>query len=117
MCVLYLPIANFHFKFPFLTWFQRISLIPRFCEILRNAVRCYGVGLLATRTNNKLQDSPCCCLQLFIQYINSNTPYVDAISSIASWQRATQWRHGHTYYGSWCTPFIVIIIIIIQYLQ
>ena len=48
-----------HVQFPFLTSFQRISPSPRFCEIFRNAVSCYGVEMLATRPTTKLEDTPC----------------------------------------------------------
>ena len=33
--------------------------VPWFCEILLNAVSCYGVELLAIRPNSKLEDTPC----------------------------------------------------------
>jgi hypothetical protein len=58
MDALYLPRAKTHIKFPFLTTFQTISTIPRCCEILLNAVSCYGVEFFATRPNKKLEDTP-----------------------------------------------------------
>jgi hypothetical protein len=59
MYALYLPLAKSHVQFPFLISFQKISLSPWFCEILRNAVSCYGVELLATRPTTKLEETPC----------------------------------------------------------
>ena len=59
MSALYLLLAKSHVQFTFLTSFQRISPSSMFCEILLNAVSCYGVELLATRPTTKLEDTPC----------------------------------------------------------
>ena len=59
MHALYLPLAKSHVQFSFLKTFKRISPIPRFCEILLNAVSCYGVELIASSPTTKPEDTPC----------------------------------------------------------
>jgi hypothetical protein len=59
MRALYLPLVKCYVQFPFVPSFQTISSGPRFCEILLDAVSCYGVEFLATPLTNKVDDTPC----------------------------------------------------------
>ena len=59
MRALYLPLAKSHVQFQFLKSFQKISPSPKFREIFLNAVSCYGVELLATRSTTELEDTHC----------------------------------------------------------
>ena len=57
MCALYLPLTKPHVQFPFLISLKSVSPSPTFCEIFLNAVSCYGVELLATRSTTKQEDT------------------------------------------------------------
>ena len=93
-----LPISAI--PFPCLGRNQRISLIPRHHVIFRNMVNFLRWGVVNTSPNPQAEGPPLVrCPRLLFQYIRRYHPYLEAVPSPATWERAMPWWQGPTYHG------------------
>ena len=75
--------------------YRRISPVPRPLCVIRNMFTFLRWGVFSTFPNPQAGGpSPVGCPRLFIQYIRSYPPYLEAVPPSATWGRAVPWWQG-----------------------
>jgi hypothetical protein len=87
----------------------RINLIPIPLCVIRNMLKFLRWGVFNTSPNCQTTGPPLVgCPRLFIQYIRSYPPYLQAVPPSATWGRTMPWWQGPTYHRD-RDPLITVI--------
>ena len=90
--------SNLPHTCPLLRLYRRIRPVRRLLWLVRNTVKFLRWEVVSTSPNPQAGGPPIVgCPRLFIQYIRSYRPYLQAVPPSATWGRAMPWWQGPTY--------------------
>jgi hypothetical protein len=86
-------------SFPLLSFYLRISPVPRSLCLIRDIFNFLRWGVVSTSPNTQAGiPPPVGCPRLLIKYIRSYSAYLKAVPPSATWGSATPWWQGSTYH-------------------